>query len=201
MTTLAFTLFEPWKKEAAGRLSGLSGLSPQEREFLLSPDSMTEALERHFGARVRAEVIVSGLTALPEETAGFLGAGEGEKALERGVWLTVGKMRLVYAHSLIPAGSVDEGLFKILKEMDTEPIGRVLDSNNITFTKEKIEVGLVSCPQTALGLGIDKETTFFARRYILTGVKEGAPSKGPSIRAAIMEIFSPEVISTGSISI
>lgn len=200
MTSLAFTLSQPWKKEAAGRLSGLSGLSPEERTFLLSPDSMTEALERQFGARVRAEVIVSGLTPLPEETAGFLGSGAGEKALERGVWLTAGKLRLVYAHSLIPAASVDEGLFEILKEMDSEPIGRVLESNNITFTKERIEVGLVSCPQTALGLAMDKDTTFFARRYILIGAKEGAPKKGPSIRAAIMEIFSPGVISTGSIS-
>ncbi len=167
---------------------------------------MTEALERRFKVRVQAEVIVNGLTALPEATAAFLGGGgdgsavEGEKALERGVWLKAGKLRLVYAHSLIPAEGVDAGLFEVLKGMDTEPIGRVLNSNNISFTKEKIEVGLVSCPQTALGLGIDGETTFFARRYILIGKKEGSASKGPSIRAAIMEIFSPGVISTASIS-
>ena len=172
---------------------------------MLSPDSMTEALDRRFKVRVQAEVLVNGLTALPQETAGFLGggdrsAGEGEKALERGVWLRAGKLRLVYAHSLIPAGGVDAGLFELLKGMDTEPIGRVLNSNNISFTKEKIEVGLVNCPQTALGLGLDRETTFFARRYILTGIKEGSASKGPSIRAAIMEIFSPGVISTGSVS-
>ncbi|GMR04913.1 MAG: hypothetical protein BMS9Abin23_0833 [Thermodesulfobacteriota bacterium] len=201
MTKLDFTLFKPWKKGSAEELSGLWGLGPVELGFLLSPGSMTEALEVRFGSKVGVEVKLRGTTTISNETARFLDGEQDVRAMERGVWLIVDNKRLVYAHSLIPLESLEARLRNVLEEMDTEPIGRVLNSHNITFTKKKIEVGLVMCPQTALDLDLERETIFFARRYVLVGKKDGEESPPPSIKAAIIEIFNPRLVSTGSITL
>ncbi len=58
-------------------------------------------------------------------------------------------------------------------------------------TKEQLEAGVIESKGAARGFSIPEKTPLMGRRYILEG------SNGPGkwvIKAALMEIFSPEII-------
>ncbi len=168
-----------------------SGLLPHQKLLLFSDGSMTLDLELLYGSRVEVEVIFTGFTPLSKETAIYLNEPAGKKSMEREVWLTVNGKRLIYAWTLIPLDRMRDGLLKTLEENINEPLGRVLASKKIFFTKEQLEAGVIESKGAARGFSIPEKTPLMGRRYILEG------SNGPGkwvIKAALMEIFSPEII-------
>jgi chorismate-pyruvate lyase len=184
---------------------GLGPLTSRQRDLLLCLDSMTLALEGFAGTAVRVELRKKGRTTLSRETSAYLGLGPtaGTEAIEREVWLTAGSTRLVYARTLIPLECIDARLLNLLEEKSNEPMGRVLNSRNIPFAKKQLEVGTLRCPPLAADLKIDPDTTLIARRYVLfNGKGAGGGSepdnKGWSIKAAVFEVFSPEVVRPAS---
>lgn len=189
----SYELLHRWlgAEEARGRPE-LSDMQPHQRLLLFSDGSLTLDLELLYGSMVGVEVKFKGTAALNKDQASYLEEAPGERAMEREVWLTVDGKRLVYAHSLIPLSKVESGLLESLEKYSDEPLGRVLNANRIFFEKEKLEVGAVKSAPAALDLGMPEDTPFIARRYILSNREETAWV----IKAAVTEIFSPEVISS-----
>ncbi len=177
--------------ERKSELPWLEGLKPHQKLLLLSDGSMTLDLELLFGSKVEVEIKFKGAGALPAEDASYLEERAGSPAMEREVWLTVENKRLVYAYSLIPAGRVAGKIKTALEEHSAEPIGRVLNSMKVFFAKDKLDVGVVTCPQASEDLGLALDTPLLARRYILSN-RDG---KDWIIKAAVTEIFSPEIVS------
>ncbi len=185
---------------------------------------MTLALEDFAGSTIHAELIKKGRITLSKEISDYIGlprSKEASEALEREVWLTAGSRRLVYARTLIPLECIDARLLDLLEDKSNEPMGRVLGSRNIPFSKKKLELGTLRCPPLAANLELDPDTPFIARRYVLFNDKgagrhsmPGSPrragnprraegSRGPenkawSIKAAVFEVFSPELLRPAS---
>jgi len=195
MTGLQYTILHPWLRQGAVR-TAFSGLTPQEVFLLTSPDSMTRLLEEIYGVDIEVRPRLRERREMDNQSAAYLQTACGGEALARGVWIKAHCRPLIYAFSLIPIDSVDKTLLDILEGRNLEPIGRTLNSSGIPFTKQTLEAGVILCPTVAHGLGLADKKPFFARRYILTGEKEGAMA----IKAAITEVFSPELISTDHLS-
>lgn len=194
MTGLEYTILQPWLS-LCGKGRVFSGLGSREESLLSSPDSMTELLEGIFKIEVEVSPVIIERRLMDRQSAVYLQAQEGGEALARGVWIKAEKKPLIYAFSLIPVESVDKGLLTILEGQDPEPIGRTLNRNAIPFSKKNMEAGVIRCAAVAEGLHLPVEKAFFARRYVLSGERAGELA----IKAAIIEVFSPELISTESI--
>ena len=155
------------------RATGEEALSPEAAELLLSSGSMTLELEARRSAEVRVELRRSEEADLSVETSEYLGLPRApapapkRRALEREVWLTAGGVRLIYARTLIPLDCIDAGLLELLETRRAEPIGRVLSSQKISFSKRSLELGGLRSAELASDLGLDPDTLFTARRYIL----------------------------------
>jgi len=192
----SYTLLRDWSRAGHDKMSPeLDGILPHQKLLLLSDGSMTLDLELLSNARVCVEVKFKGTGPLGEQAAGYLEEPAGTEAMEREVWLTAGGKKLVYAHTLIPLSRIEEGLKTELEKNANEPLGRVLTSNKIFFTKEKLDVGVVKCVSAAGELGCPASTPFIARRYILSNRENSGTW---IIKASVTEIFSPELISSGS---
>jgi len=194
MTGLEYTILHPWRRPG-GKSLDFKGLGKREEALLFSPDSMTELLEGIFKIEVEVRPVVRERRPMDRQSAIYLQGAEGAEALARGVWIMADKRPLIYAFSLIPVGSITAALLKILEGEVPEPIGRTLNSSGIPFVKNNLEAGVIRCPFVAEGLHLPADKTFFARRYVLRGEKEGALV----IKAAIIEVFSTELISTDCI--
>lgn len=175
---------------SAARTALLSELLAHEKLLLFSEGSMTLELELLTGKRVDVELRFMGERALSGEEAEFLGVEPASPAMEREVWLVAAGTKLLYAHTLIPLGCLDDEVRKALDENSSEPLGRVLTSKGILFAKERLEAGIVRCEAASTDLEMDVESSLYARRYIL--YNRGA--KGWVIKAAVTEVFSPELI-------
>ena len=206
-----FTLVQNWSspgRQGVRKLRGtaLEGLTEPQRDLLLSTGSMTLAIEAFTGSTVQVELRKSARTELSGETGDYLGLPltpdkktRNKRALEREAWLTAGEARLIYARTLIPLDCIDAELLDRLESESVEPIGRVLASRNISFGKRRLEVGTLRSAGTARDLGLDPETVFTARRYVL--FNDGPPgdpdiltNQGGLIRAAVFEIFNPALM-------
>jgi len=196
MTGLQYTILHPWLEQGNGQ-SAFAGLDSREELFLFSPDSMTKLLEEMYGVELEVIAVLRDRRAMDNLSAAYLQTDEGAEALARGVWIKAGAKPLIYAFSLIPLNSVDKDLLAILESEDPEPIGRTLGRGNIPFSKQNMEAGVIICPSVARGLNLAEDKAFFARRYVLTGQKTGRLA----IKAAITEVFSPELISTDRLSL
>lgn len=183
-----YTLIQEWRGSGADALT--TGLAPHQRLLLLSDGSLTRELELLSGERVDVELIYTGDAVLSEGEAAYLEERSGTDALEREVWLTAGGKRLVYAHSLIPGERVDRKLLDALGKNPNEPLGRVLVSKKIFFSKEKLEVCALKSERIANGFGVNEETAFIARRYVLFNKERDRWV----IKAAVLEVFSPGLI-------
>lgn len=193
-TGFSYSLIEDWTGELkARRMPFLEGLLPHQLLLLFSEGSMTTELELLSNRRVEAEIRFNGPAALSDAEADFLGAASGDEATEREVWLNAGAKRLLYARTLIPVKMIDQEVKAALDEKGSEPLGRVLASNGILFAKERLEIGIVRCPGATKDLLLPEETPLFARRYILFNKGTG----GWIIKAAVTEIFSPELVGAG----
>jgi chorismate-pyruvate lyase len=205
------TLVQGWSRGDES-IGVMDGLLEAQRELLLSTGSMTLALETHTGKTVQVELRKTARIDLSCETGDYLGLSptpdkepRRKKTLEREVWLTAGGVRLIYARTLIPLECIDAGLLGLLEAESAEPIGRILASLKIPFSKSSLEVGTLRAVGPARDLGLDPDTLFTARRYILfndaptvgggtdVSTKEGG-KEGGLIRAAVFEIFNPALI-------
>lgn len=190
----SYTLLREWfEAEEDRERPELRGLKPHQKLLLLSDGSMTLDLELLYGSMVEVEVKYKGVSSITDEEADFLDENPEDSAMEREVWLTVNGKRLVYAHSLIPIACIEEGLKGELEKYSDEPLGRVLNSNKVFFSKERLQVGIVRCESAASDLGITPDIPFIARRYIL--FNKETPERW-IIKAAVTEVFSPEIISS-----
>ncbi|HXI09737.1 MAG TPA: chorismate lyase [Thermodesulfobacteriota bacterium] len=190
----SYTLLRDWFRTESDRTRPeLNGILPHQKLLLLSDGSLTLDLELLYGSKVEVEVKYKGTGPLPEQAARYLDEKAGGAAMEREVWLTVEGKKLVYAHTLIPLSCIEGGLKEELERNANEPLGRVLTSNKVFFSKEKLEVGVVRCRSAAVELGSPAQTPFIARRYILSNRE---PSGVWVIKASVTEIFSPELVSS-----
>jgi chorismate-pyruvate lyase len=167
-----------------------SALPADQRELLLSEGSLTLHLERIFGSPVEVEVSRTVYSPLSPDEASYLDENPYEESMTREVWLRVNGKRLVYARTLIPLARMERGLMEVLKQ-GGEPLGKILSSKNIPFTKDRLEIGVVRSERAATELGIDSERPLFARRYRLLSMKEEGQW---NIKASVTEIFSPELV-------
>ncbi len=191
MTGLEYSILQAWRRPC-GKGHDFKGLGTREEALLFSPDSMTELLEGIFKIEVQVRPVVRERRPMDRLSAAYLQEAHGGKALARGVWIMADKRPLIYAFSLIPVKSTAAGLLKTLEGEVPEPIGRTLSRGGVAFVKENLEAGVIQCPSVADGLHLPPGYTFFARRYVLRGEKSGTLA----IKAAIIEVFSPELIST-----
>ncbi|MBE9528240.1 MAG: chorismate lyase [Proteobacteria bacterium] len=175
--------------------STLLSLHASEEELLFSGISMTRHLEELLGSPVEVEARVGKAVRLNPEQSAKLEVNVNAKAQEREVWLSIKERKLVYAHTLIPVVSIDDSLLRTLKERKDEPIGRVLTSLNIPFLKKDLEVAILSSPEIAEELGLGADTRLVARRYILYNDTSDPEVESPAIKAAVTEIFNPEIVS------
>ncbi len=190
----SYTLLRDWfRAEMERDRPELNGILPHQKLLLLSDGSMTLDLELLYNSKVEVEVKFKGASPLPEEDAFYLEEKTDEAAMEREVWLTVDGKKLVYAHTLIPLSRIGGGLKRELERNANEPLGRVLTTNKVFFTKEKLEVGVVRCCSAAEELGSPASTPFIARRYILSNREA---SGAWIIKASVTEIFSPSLVSS-----
>jgi chorismate-pyruvate lyase len=211
------TLVQNWSSPKVRRVQGtaLEGLTEAQRGLLLSTGSMTLALEAFTGKTVRVELRKSLRTELSKGTGYYLGLpfttdkkpinkkAINRRALEREAWLMAGGVRLIYARTLIPLDCIDAKLLDQLESESVEPIGRVLASRKIPFSKRGLELGTLRSAGLARDLGLRPDTLFIARRYILfndppTGDEgegeEIKTKKSGLIRAAVFEIFNPALM-------
>jgi len=193
MTTgFSYTLVRDWAPACPGNeLAGLAGLEPHQKLLLLSDGSMTLDLELLFGSPVEVEVERTASASLSAADAEYLVEEAGMEVTEREVWLTVEEKRLVWAHTLIPVRRVRDDIKKSLDANRGEPIGRVLNSMKVFFSKDRLDIGVVACAHASAALGLAPDTPLVARRYILSNRQDS----DWLIKAAITEIFSPEIIS------
>ena len=190
----SYTLLRDWFRTESDRTRPeLNGILPHQKLLLLSDGSLTLDLELLYGSKVEVEVKYKGTGPLPEQAACYLDEKAGGAAMEREVWLTVEGKKLVYAHTLIPLSCIEGGLKEELERNANEPLGRVLTSNKVFFSKEKLEVGVVRCRSAAVELGSPAQTPFIARRYILSNRQTSGVWV---IKASVTEIFSPELVSS-----
>ncbi|MBI5492323.1 MAG: chorismate lyase [Deltaproteobacteria bacterium] len=189
----SYTLIGDWLSSEKGFRGELGGLLPHQKLLLLSDGSLTLELELLWRSVVEVEVKFKGTTTLSKEAAEYLEEAPDKEAMEREVWLTIEGKRLVYAHSIIPLNCIEKGLKDALEAHSDEPLGRVLNTKKVFFSKKKLEVGKVVCRSAAADLGIEEDSPLIARRYML--YNDEGPGKW-IIKAAVTEVFSPEIIST-----
>lgn len=188
----SYRLLVNWFDALSGRTRPeISALAAHQVLLLLSDGSMTYDLELLYGAPTEAAVLLNKTSSIAAAASKYLQVEAEEEAVERIVWLKVNGKKLVYAHSIIPLASVSVQLLKELDARSDEPLGRVLISKKIFFTKDRLEVAVVKCESAERALGLKKDTPLMARRYILSG---GKGRSGEAVKAAVTEIFSPEVI-------
>lgn len=192
---LSYTFIKGWVKPGErAEPAWWEKLPFAQRLLLLSDGSMTINLELFSGAgeRVEADVMFSGVCALDADTAACLEEAVGKPALKREVWLKAGGKRLICARTVIPIDNASKGLIAVLEdEKDPQPLGRILRDRNIAFAKDKIELSVLSCPRVCGDTGLPDSTPLTARRYVLF-TKPG--DAGLTVKAAVTEIFSPELI-------
>jgi chorismate-pyruvate lyase len=172
--------------------TGYAGLSAGEKLLLCSDGSLTLHLEALYGAKVEVEKVeleIGGNAAsrLAPDVAAALDEEAGKAAVERNVWLSINGKRLVFAHSVIPEGSIEKWLKDSLDL--GEPLGRALEKAAIPVFKTGLRIGVIRSEAIASGFGLAPDALLFARRYRLMRGKPG----GWVIKAEVCEVYSPEL--------
>ncbi|MBI5598375.1 MAG: chorismate lyase [Deltaproteobacteria bacterium] len=159
--------------------------------LLMSRGSLTLELEHFYGVKVEVETRSIICSRLGREDADYLGVEPTGESLEREVWLTINKKRVVYASSVFPAVCTEKKLFDLLLK-GTEPMGRTLKSADIDFDKDAIEIGVIRDTFAATDLGLGPPP-LFARRYRLID-RNDSGKRIARLRCAVIEVFSPELV-------
>lgn len=198
-TIFPYKLVADWQDIRSDSIKGLiNGLRPEHRLLLSSDGSLTLDIERLIEAEIKIELISMAGGLLEPDAAAYLQAAPGAQVCERVVWLKTRKRRLVYAHTIFLLNKTDSAIIASLDASPDEPLGKVLNRKQIIFTKSRMQAGVVNCEQAASALDIKRNTLFIARRYVLadTGVSASMDNR---IKAAVTEVFSPELISSAAV--
>ncbi|MBI5682283.1 MAG: chorismate lyase [Deltaproteobacteria bacterium] len=164
-------------------------MEPAERLILSSDGSLTRLLESLYFFPVEVEVKNHRIEPIENVIAEYLNVSPKQDAITRDIWLKKDGKRLVYAHSVfLSAGQSKDFLDKLIK--GAEPLGRLLRSYNLLTLRDNWEIGVIQCREIADDLGVPSDTHMWARRYRLLA----NPVSGNGITAAIMEVFSPDVV-------
>lgn len=164
-------------------------MEPAERLILSSDGSLTRLLESLYLFPVEVEIKNHKLGHIENVIAEYLGVEPKQDAIIRDIWLKGDGKRLVYAQSIFLGADLDKDFLDKLIKGD-EPLGHLLRNHSLLTLRDKWEIGIVQCPEVASDLSIPSDTYLWARRYRLLA----NPLTGSGITAAIMEVFSPEVI-------
>lgn len=175
-------------KETLDLFSKVS-VEPAERLLLSSDGSLTRLLESLYLFPIEVEVKNHKIELIENVIAEYLSVSPKQDAITRDIWLKKDRKRLVYAHSVfLSAGQSKDFLDKLIK--GDEPLGRLLRSYNLLTLRDNWEISVIQCREIADDLGVPSDTPMWARRYRLLA----NPVSGSGITAAIMEIFSPDVV-------
>jgi len=180
-----------WQKSSKWRKGAIAGaMAGHERRLLLSRGALMPGLESIFRAEVGIEVKRIGYSRLSPDIADYLNLEPDIKSLEREVWLTVNKKRLVFARSVFPVACTEKRLLDIIRK-GKEPLGRVISLSGMRPGKKSLEIGLFKDSPKLKGLGLAARAPFFARRYRLSNRKKS----GQWItNCAVIEVFSSKLI-------
>lgn len=179
------------RSDAADLLT--SGLRPHQKMLFTSGGSLTLDLELLLETEVKVGVVYRRQSCLDIETAAYLHAVPGAPVSERVVWLKAGHRHLVYAHTVFLLERTDPAILESLDRYFDEPLGKVLSQRRIVFTKSRMEGGVVVCAEAASALNLPEDSPLVARRYVLAD-SGAAASQADTIKAAVIEVFSPEII-------
>lgn len=170
-----------------------TGLRPHQRLLLASGGSLTLDIEHLLETDINVDLIRMEDSILDLDAASYLQTAPGVQVCERVVWLKAGEKKLVYAHTIFLLERTDPAIIESLNRSLDEPLGKVLGRKRISFTKSRMEAGIVVCGQAAADLDMAPDTRFVARRYVLAD-SGTSTSQANRIMAAVTEVFSPEII-------
>lgn len=173
-----------WTKKANLFASSLSG---EEVKLLNSPDSLTKYLETNLNSPIHAELVESKDITPDDVFLSLFEIEEDHSYIERIIWLTSNHKRLIYAKSTIASTSTP--LLEELKST-TDPLGKVLTSMGIHFSKSQIFIGVTSAKESKELF--DSPLPLFNKSYVL----ENRDKSSLTIKAYIREIFSSSLINT-----
>jgi len=165
-------------------------LSPLWRTLLTSDGSTTNFLRGLRGRPITLDVAAQQTAPLaPAMAAAFgkwLDAPAGN-VLQRSVWLTDGRARLVLGHSLLAVDHLDPALHRRLLT-DTQPIGLLAGELGLPSLRDRLQIGRLDDPALARQFGTTARVAapLWCRRYRLT-----IPH---TLLAMIFEVFSPALI-------
>ncbi|MFQ5589381.1 MAG: chorismate--pyruvate lyase family protein [Nitrospiria bacterium] len=160
--------------------------------LLLSSDGTTVRSVKSLFLRLPVlEVVRQEEVVMDAATALQLEAPEGEKAVERAVWLNIEKAggareKLLYAVSTLPVSRLEPALYQAL-QLGRQPLGQLIDEQSLPTFRDRLEVAHLPFVNVAKALALKEDTLFWARRYRL--------SISGQASAIICEIFSPRLSS------
>lgn len=155
---------------------------PIFKVLLTSDGSMTTHLKALFYKPVEVEVKEQRQGFINDEMAAYLETDEKE-ALERTVWLRVGRKKILYAHSTIPLKQISEDM---LKDITRKPLGIFLGEQGYPVLRDRLMISLVESEEIANEFGFPPKEPLWARRYRL--IAQGR------LTAALFEVFSPGLL-------
>lgn len=154
------------------------------RMLLMSDGSLTVLLNASLLSLVRLQRLRQEEITLGPDMAAYIQTEEGQRAIDRDVWLMNGDKRLVYANSILPISLMRGEIYNELSKGDT-PIGILINEQNILTRRDGLQICRVKSPDICRELGLPGDTVLLSRRYRLH--TEGG------FKGAIIEVFSPHI--------
>lgn len=158
-------------------------VSEKGRLLLISDGSLVKLLEALYLKPITVEV--EGQWIGPVRLDSPFIFHDNREVIKRDVWLKEEEKRLIFAHSLIPAGNLSERMRSRLT-MGFHPLGLIIDEELLCYRKESFEICMIEWPEKAIGFGLSPNHRLWARRYRIVTEK--------GIIALILELFSPSLI-------
>ena len=174
-----------WTKDASLKSANIS---ERGKSVLTSTDSLTSLLEDLLSCRLSAEIVSSTEATAPDSFS----MPKNSHSLRRIIWLKNSNEKLVYADSII--ASTDKSVLDTIST-STEPIGRLLNSMGVGFSKSSISISLVNAGQSAQTDETLKDL-FSASQYLFkkTYTLDNSLDSSYTIKALITEVFHPSLM-------
>ncbi len=166
-------------------------IDPLFRLLLSSDGTTVRSLNSLFLTPTVLEVVEQHEIEMDAASSLQLEVTEGEKALERSVWLNIEKAggpkeKLIYAVSTLPVSSLKPDLLHAL-HLRQKPLGQMIEEQSLPTFRDRLEVAYLPFEAVATTLALKEDTLFWARRYRL--------SISGQVSAIICEVFSPRLSS------
>jgi len=176
------TFWKVWKRHPP---------DPHLRMLLSSDGTSVRTFNSLFLSPTELEIVDQYEDIVDQDLSLVLEVPKGEKVLKRSVWLKVSedgtiKKRVLYAVSSFPVLRFSPNLYQAL-QLGLKPLGQIIEENRLSTYRDRLEIAFLPFPEVAMGLALQKDTLFWARRYrlFISG----------QISAVICEVFSPQLSS------